>query len=404
MSSPLASVPQDVAAIRRHNLALVARLLRDHGELSRTEIVARTGLAAGAVTSLAAALIDAGMAREAGTRQSAGIAGRPRRMLAFDGSSVAVVAAHVDAHAVVTLAVDLSGRELHRSSVGHGAAPGDVETVTDCLAREVGAALAAAEAAGVRPAAVGIAVAGVVVTGSGEVAFAPNLGWRHVPLVDALREATGTDLPILLDNDANLTALAELRALTPDSGARHLVVVSGYAGVGSGVVVDGRLFRGSSGGAGEAGHLVVAPRGRSCWCGRRGCLEAVAAPPELARLARLTPEDPADLGAAMAELAARAERGHKGVLRILDDLGGRLGEAAVILVTVLGSQAVVLGGHYAGLARWVLPRVEAALEELRGIDAYRDVEARAGTRGAAAPVWGAAALAADLVLDDPAGY
>ncbi|MGW0663935.1 ROK family protein [Streptodolium elevatio] len=404
MSSPPSSAPQDVAAIRRHNLALVARLLREQGELSRTEIAARTGLAAGAVTSLAAALIDAGMAREAGIRHVAGSAGRPRRMLAFDGSSVAVVAAHVDASTVGSLAVDLAGRELHRATVGHNAAHGDVDTVIACLAREVGDALAAAGSAGVRAAAIGIAVAGVVVTGSGEVAFAPNLGWRHVPLAEALREALGTGLPILLDNDANLTAIAELRALPADSAARHLVVVSGYVGVGSGVVVDGRLFRGSAGGAGEAGHLVVAPRGPKCWCGRRGCLEAMAAPPELARLARLAPEDPADLGAAMAELVVRAERGHKGVLRILDDLGGRLGEVAVTLVTVLGSQAVVLGGYYAALAPWVLPRVEAALEELRGIDAYRDVEARAGTRGAAAPVWGAAALAADLVLDDPAAF
>lgn len=404
VSSPLAPVPQDVAGIRRHNLGLVLRLLREYGQLSRTEIAARTGLAPGAVTSLAANLIDLGMAREAGVRQVTGSAGRPRRLLAFDGSATAVAAAHVDAHSVSTLAVDLAGRPLHGRSVGHGAAHGDVATVAACLAHEVGEALRAAETAGVRPAAVGIAVAGVVVTGSGEVAFAPNLGWRHVPLVDILREATGIGLPILLDNDANLTALAELLALPPGSELRDIVVLSGYVGVGSGVVVDGRIFRGSAGGAGEAGHLVVTPGGRACWCGRRGCLEAMAAPPELLRLARLVPDGPAEIGAAVDELAARAARGQKGVLRILDDLAVRLGEVAVILTTVLGTQAVVLGGHYAALAPWVLPRVEEALDELRGIDVYRGVEARAGTLGAAAPVWGAAALAADLIVDDPAAY
>ncbi|NUU20623.1 MAG: ROK family protein, partial [Streptomycetaceae bacterium] len=125
-------------------------------------------------------------------------------------------------------------------------------------------------------------------------------------------------------------------------------------------------------------------------------------PPELLRRARLATEDPAELPAAIDRLARRAAADHAPTRDLLDELAGRLADAAVVLTTVLGPEAVVLGGYYAPLAPWVLPRVERALADLRGFAVYRDIEALAGVHGPDAPVWGAAALAGDFIVDDPA--
>ncbi|MCF2532071.1 ROK family protein [Yinghuangia soli] len=395
------------------------RTIRDAGPLARTEIAEQTGLAAGAVTSLVANLSDLGLVRATGTRPNPGVAGRPRSPVEFDGTTAAVVGAHVDVRSVTVLAADLGGRELYRRTVEHAAGPGDHAAVVACLGAEIGAASGAARQAGARPVAVALAIAGVVVTGSGVVSLAPILQWRDVPLAGLVRdELRGLDaeaaaLPILLDNDANLSALAEHRALPAAVARQDVVVVSGYVGVGAGVIVDGRIFRGAGGGAGEAGHLSVDSGGTLCWCGRRGCLEAVGAPPVLLAEAGIDPAgpsvrpaadgDPADaLALAVAELVRSAQRRDPRTLRVLDTLAGQLADTAVILTTVLGSETVLLGGHYAALAPWLLPRVREALAELRGVGVYRNVEARGGLLGAAAPVWGAAALATDLVLDDPA--
>jgi glucokinase len=105
----------------------------------------------------------------------------------------------------------------------------------------------------------------------GVVVYAPNLGWRDVPLRDLVTEALG--VPVLLENDANAAAFGETWA-GAGKGARVLLLVTLGTGVGGGVVANGRVFRGARGFAAELGHQVMVPDGRACTCGKHGCLEA----------------------------------------------------------------------------------------------------------------------------------
>jgi len=105
----------------------------------------------------------------------------------------------------------------------------------------------------------------------GVVVYAPNLGWRDVPLRDLVAEALG--IPVILENDANAAAYGEAWA-GAGKGARVLLLVTLGTGVGGGVVTHGRVFHGAKGFAAEIGHLVIVPDGRPCTCGKHGCLEA----------------------------------------------------------------------------------------------------------------------------------
>ncbi|MFI6321463.1 ROK family protein [Nonomuraea sp. NPDC050556] len=369
--------PADVLTVRRHNLALVLRHVRDRGPRSRTEISAETGLAAGAVTSLAAELIERGLLREAGVRPLES-AGRPRRIVEFDGSHLAVIGVQVDVHSITLHATDLGGRPLHEAHVRHG---GEVLPV---LLAELRDALPAVR----NLAGIAVAVPGSVSAHSELVGVAPHLGWREFPLVEALR-AEHPAVRFWLDNDANLAAVAEYDAVRGE-GLRDVVVLSGSVGVGAGIVIDGRLFRGSDGGAGEAGHVVVAPGGPDCFCGQQGCLEVMAGLPALARLA------------ATDDLLASAEAGDPRTLRALDEGAHWIAQGVGAISALLNPQAVILSGSYAPLAPWLVEQVDRRLAAHRAAaPAYRALRVRAGVLGPDAPARGAAALAVEQLLDDP---
>jgi glucokinase len=199
--------------------------------------------------------------------------------------------------------------------------------------------------------AVGVGAAGMVSLG-GVMRFAPNIAWREFPLAD--RIARAVDVPVLVDNDANVAAWGEYRFGAGRGSASMLLVTVG-TGIGGGIVDGGKLFRGSHGFGGEIGHIIVEPNGPRCGCGNLGCWEQVASGRAIDRLGRLAAlEQPNSL---MVELAGgdpakvtgrhvtEAAHGDDPVaVRILAEVGRRLGEGIAGLVNVLDPELVVVGG------------------------------------------------------------
>lgn len=130
---------------------------------------------------------------------------------------------------------------------------------------------------------VGIGIPGQPDQKKGEVVFAPNLDWRHVPLIDYLRRKTS--LPIILENDANAAALGELWC-GAGRGAENMVMITIGTGIGAGLIINGSLFHGPNYTAGELGHTVILPEGPLCKCGRKGCLETLTSAPAMVRMAK----------------------------------------------------------------------------------------------------------------------
>jgi glucokinase len=214
--------------------------------------------------------------------------------------------------------------------------------------------------------AVGIACGGPLDPETGIIESPPNLpGWVDVPLVPIVERALGR--PAVVDNDATAGALAEFwYGAGRDRGARNLVYFTISTGVGGGLVLDGRVYRGAAGNAGELGHLTVDYLGRQCGCGRRGCLEAYASGSSIARRARealATGElsTLAALGTVTAhDVADHAAAGDPLARRIWDETTAILGSAMANVLDVFNPDLIVLGGGVTRAGARLLDPVRAA--------------------------------------------
>ncbi|MFB6435202.1 ROK family protein [Streptomyces sp. NPDC056411] len=403
--------------IRRRNLARVLRTVAAHGPLSRPAVAARIGLTRAGVAPLVEELLRTGLLIESGRAAPTG-RGRPGGELMVSDRGPAGIGAEIGVDHLAVCAVDLRGRVRARiaaDAANRGSAPGPVLRRLTALCAEVTARISAE---GLRPAGLAVAVPGLVARDSTTVVHAPNLGWRAADLAPGLAPATGAGddspgIPLTVENEAHLGALAELR-LAGDDAERpgpppDFVHVSAEVGIGAAVVVEGQLLRGARGFAGELGHVPVYPDGRACDCGGRGCLEQYAGERAVLRAGGLPPERTAvghpGPGGRIALLASRAADGEAATVRALEEAGTALGIALAGAVNLLDPQAVVLGGALAGLAPWLLPSLERELALRTAVAAG---PARAGgplvtvsRLGADGPLLGAAQAALQGVLNDP---
>jgi glucokinase len=279
--------------------------------------------------------------------------------------------------------VAADGRVLDRSRVP---TPPDDESAT------VAALFAAVDgllARHPRVEAIGVGAAGLVEWPGGRACWAPHNSYRGLELRRLLHERTG--LPTTIDNDANAAAWAESR-FGAGAGAGDLVLLTVGTGIGGGLVLDGRIYHGVRGFAGELGHLIVAPDGDRCACGNRGCLEAMASGSTLGRLGREAAA--ADPGGRLATLAggpdrvtgevvfAAAGEGDKVALALFERAGHWLGVGLASLVTVFDPDLVVVGGGVAATGELLLAPARASFERYVHGRAHRQlppvVQARLG--------------------------
>ncbi|HEY3867870.1 MAG TPA: ROK family protein [Actinocrinis sp.] len=402
--------PASQRGMRRQNLALVMGSVAAHGPLSRAEVAERTGLTRAAVGSLAAELAAARLITDHGIAPS-GRVGRPGAMLAVSGTGPAGLGLEVGVGHLAACLVDLRGETrayLRCQTDNRGRDPG---TVLGELARVAGRVAHEGAAEGLRAVGAVLAVPGLVAdqsrrvdnisgaAGPGLVERAPNLHWHKAPAAALLQDrfpAPLRGIPLRVDNEANLGALAELWDGT-SVGAGDFVHVSAEAGIGAAIVVGGRLLRGVHGFAGELGHVPVQPDGPRCACGARGCLEQYAGEEAVLRAAGWPsgPGDPVEV------LAERAEITDARVCAALEQAGGALGTALAGAVNLLDPTAVILGGAYADLGTWLLPAMRrelAARVTVRPWSADALVVSRLGRRG---PLLGAAMSTVRQIIEDP---
>ncbi|WP_199800649.1 ROK family transcriptional regulator [Streptomyces marianii] len=399
--------PSDQVAVRRANLVRVLGEVRSAGPLSRATVARHTGLTRATVSSLVAELIERGLLRETDFQQD-GSVGRPGRRLEIDGRAVAVLGLEVNSRYLAARSTDLADGTRQERRVVHDATREGAERTIRALAGIAAELLDEARAAGAHTAGIGVAVPGPVDAADGSVRAAPNLGWRDVPVARLLRDHLGlpAEVPVVVDNEANLAALAERGR--PGSRAADLVYVTGEAGIGAGIVADGGLLRGAGGFSGELGHLQVDPAGERCACGRTGCLETkvgltaairTAAPDLADGPAGAVALDPQELAA---ELLRRATEGDPRALGGLDEIGRWLGIGLAIPVNLLNPEVIVLGGYFATVAPYLLP---AAMRELRERAVAGDpavARVTGSALGFTAAVRGAAGVVVEEVFADPA--
>jgi predicted NBD/HSP70 family sugar kinase len=408
--------PARQTSLRAHNLALVFGEVVDHGPASRAAISAATGLTKASVSSLVNTLIDGRLLTELGP-MSRGRTGRPGSVLGLAPDGPVGIGLELNVDYLATVTVDLTGAVLNRELI---ASDLRVPTVDEVLGDAAAALRRVRDRAPSTVAGIGVAVPGLVDTDRALLRLAPNLGWRDVPVLAEIRGRAGVaDLPMQVDNEANLAALAELwcgRHRTPEGGPLTTFVhVSGEVGVGSGIVIRGALFRGARGFGGEIGHLPVRADGPRCRCGAVGCLEQAAGLEAILRAAgpaggtnpdvsapdggrRLGPE------AELADLIARAEAGRPEVVEAIGRAGTWLGVAVSSLLNIVDVDAVILGGIYARLASWLRDPLVAELDDRVLTAGWQTPRIHVSRLGADAAVRGAATAAIRSMIADPAPH
>jgi len=330
----------DQGLLRDHNRGLILNLLRAAGPSSRADIARRTGLAPSALTRLVRELVQEGLVVEVGKSRSNG--GRRPMLIAFNPNFATAIGIKVEADRLLGARVDLDGRIEARTETSLPTPPSPSGVLAKIV--QIVRALQHGKTLGV-----GICISGSVDPLRGVDLYSPILGWRNVALQPPLEEAL--EISVRVENDVNALALAE-RWYGAGRGFRNFVCLTVGEGIGAGVVINGELYRGTFGGAGEVGHITIDPNGPRCRCGERGCLEVFASD-------RFLSAEAENLGFPDIQSLEEAARARVDGARVVFARMGRyLGIGAKNLVNLLNPEAIVLGGERMEAADLFLPAFE----------------------------------------------
>ena len=399
MSTGRDEIGQRSETVRRSNLSTIVRELHARGPLRRSALGARTGLTRSGIRTLVSELSAAGLVVEEAP-PPLGTPGRPSSLVRLDPESATVLAVEIAVDSLAVAAVGLGGVVVNTVRV---ATPRGEATVDEVVARvaELASTLHPGGLDDERLVGVGVAVVGVVRRADGFVSMAPNLGWRDVPLGERLEARLRLPVPVAVANEADLGALAEHRRGAA-VGIDDVLFLSGEVGVGGGAILRGVPLTGAAGYAGEVGHMAVAPvDGRRCRCGSTGCWETEVG--DRALLGRAGRPEDGGL-AAVDDVLRAAAAGDPAARTALDETGWWLGVGLASLIDILGPRLIVLGGLFGRIHPYIAAGVEEGLDR-RALSAPRAlVRVVPAALGVDAALIGAAELAFEPLLSDPAGW
>jgi predicted NBD/HSP70 family sugar kinase len=380
-----APAPGSLERLRVANRRAVTSLLSG-GPMSRADLARGTGLSRTTVSSLIAELIDGGLVSETTGRgrPHKGGSGRPPVLVTLSAPSGAVVGVDVGHRHVRVAVADRTGQVLAEEC-----ATVDVDThgadTLDHAAAMVRGALRVAGFERSEVHAAGMCVPAPLDRRSARVSTGILPGWRELSPGEELQRRLGT--PVYVDNDANLGALAEVERGAA-RGLADVIYVKVASGVGAGIVLGGRLHRGTSGIAGELGHVQVGEDGPICRCGNRGCLETLVSAPRLLHVLQPAYDEP--LG--IERVLELDEDGDAGVRRVLSDAGRTVGRALADLCNALNPELVLLGGSL-GTSSSLAVGIRASIDRYAQPDTAEAVRVAAGRLGDRAEIVGAVSLA-----------
>jgi predicted NBD/HSP70 family sugar kinase len=375
--------------LRAANQRTVIGLLAGEGPMSRADLVRASGLSRTTVSSLVAELIRAGQVTETDdrARPHKGGSGRPPVVIRLSAPAGCVVGVDVGhGHVRVALADRLGSVQAEEHALvdvdAHGA------EVLDRAASMVRALVAAGGLAMTDVQAVGMCVPAPLDRRSSRIRTGIMPGWQGLLPAEELERRLG--VPVHADNDANLGALAELHEGSA-RGSHDVVYVKVASGVGAGIVLGGRLHRGTTGIAGEIGHVQVGEDGHVCRCGNRGCVETMVSAARLLELLRPAYGD----RLSVEQVLALDAEGDAGVSRVLSDAGRTVGRALADLANNLNPELVVVGGTL-GASGSLLNGLRASIHRYAQPDTAAALQVVPGALGERSEVVGAVALAIAL--------
>lgn len=338
--------PDIVSVVRETGKKAVFAAIRKNAPVARIDVAQETGLSPATVTSITSELLAKGLIEEipADLMQNTAKRGRPRVNLQLCSKAHLVAGMKLSDKSATVVVVDFVGNILAEFSMP---TPDTVQSPNQTCAFLQTTLMAALKDAGMDISAlsgVGIGLPGIVDAPSGEIRWSPVITDQNVPLQQMLHATLG--IPIFIENDANLVALAE-QCFGLAKHAKNFIVITIEQGVGMGIVIDSKLIRGTNGGGGELGHTKVQLDGALCRCGQRGCLEAYVGDYALLREASTT------MGLTLAnnteaqlqQLYEQAQAGNNVARSIFRRAGRMFALGLANVVNLLAPELIILSGQ-----------------------------------------------------------
>lgn len=332
----------DLTLVKKINTSIVLENIRNHSPISRARIAELTSLTKATVSSLVNELIESKLTYEIGVGQSSG--GRKPMMLLFNNTAGYAVGVDLGVNYIYAALTDLSGNmtEEHRVQHDNSSQTQVIAELKACI-REI---ISRAPMSAYGIVGIGIGIPGIS-DAQGNVLFAPNLGWENVPLQQIMESEF--DIPVVIDNEANAGAVGE-KQFGAGKSASHLVYISIGSGIGTGIIIKGDLYRGSSGFSGEIGHVSIQHDGPKCLCGNFGCWELYASETALLENARKELKDPK---MSVEQLLKLADEGNQKAIELIEQLGKYLSVGIVNIINSLNPEMIVIGGRLADAEKWL---------------------------------------------------
>lgn len=375
--------PGSQASLREANRSRIVEALKRHGGITQVEIASATGLSQATVSNIVKELQADGVLSIKPTSRN----GRRAMRVTLAKNLGLIVGAHFGERSLRVGVADLAQTVLmeqhmplpdeHRADLGLDRAA----LLAADLLDSIGASMQEVQT-------FVIGIPAPVDNATGQIAARRMIkGWSGVQIADVMRARIRR--PVLIDNDANLGALAEARhGAARDSDQAVYIRVS--HGLGSGLIINGALFRGFAGTAGEIGHVTVDENGAVCRCGNRGCLETLVRGPVLLKMLRDS-HGPMTLR----DVIHRAQDGDAGCRRIIADAGRHIGVATASMCNLLNPQRIVIGGELAQAGNILIEPLASVVERFAIPSAAAEVEIVQGELGDRAEMLGAIALGAE---------
>jgi glucokinase-like ROK family protein len=358
----------DQESLRQINLSTVLTHLRQNAPISRAALAEMTGLNRATITRLVRELIEHGFVREIGVQSVR--AGRPSILLQLDPDAGCIIGAEIEIKFGSVILTDLAAHVLWRQEVDFGD-HAEPEAVLNSIAQLIRQACSKAAETNRHVLGLGMSLPGLVDVSSGVLLFAPNMRWSDVPVKQWLENEF--DIPIYVDNKANMAALAE-SYFGSARGSEYVLYINITAGVGSGIVLNQRIMPGISGLAGEVGHMAIRPDGPLCNCGSHGCWETYVSALAVFRRVRecILEGEESQLAEVVRDgferitiplMVEAARKGDRVALDSFEETGYFLGVGLANLINTFNPQKVVLGGYVTQAHEFLLPVIQKTVHE-----------------------------------------
>ncbi|MFC7062188.1 ROK family transcriptional regulator [Halobacillus seohaensis] len=324
-------------SIKSENKQKVLQLIINHAPLSRASIAKELGLTKGTVSSLVSELINENIIYEYGPGSSSG--GRRPVMLLFNEKAGYSIGINLGVNYILGILTNLKGEivsEQKQSISMH-----DFEHMLPIITKTIHSLIEDAPSSPYEVIGIGVGVPGII-NHQGTILFAPNLKWENINLKEELEKTF--KVPVSIDNEANAGAYGEKRNRDSTSDPNNIVYVSAGIGIGVGLIIDGKIYRGEEGYSGELGHMMIDINGRNCSCGSQGCWEMYASEKALQLEAQTVLSSPEDLS--LDYLIKKAQTNSE-ISSVFEKVGYYLGIGISNILNTFNPKKVVIGNRLA---------------------------------------------------------